>query len=281
MSLPVGTEFSGASTVLFTDLDGTLLDRDTYDFRKALPALDLARTRRVPIVLCSSKTRAEQTELRARLCIDDPFIVEDGSAIYIQRDYFPFEFASNPVGESLLVIRLAPRYVDVRRAIHEVRAETGIDLEGYGDLDDRAVARLTGLDPAAAARARAREFEETLTTPLSDDQAATVTRALASRGLRLSRGGRFFAVTGASDKGTAACILAELYRRERGPVRLVGIGDSFNDRSLLRAMDEPVLVQKDPSRWEQVDVPGIRRVTGVGPAGWGKFVVELLGGGGA
>ncbi|MDH4036897.1 MAG: hypothetical protein OEX18_12530 [Candidatus Krumholzibacteria bacterium] len=44
-------------------------------------------------------------------------------------------------------------------------------------------------------------------------------------------------------------------------------------------MDVPVLVQKDESGWEEVDVPGVTRVDGVGPAGWNRFVLELLGGG--
>ncbi len=276
---PASKSAPKAATVLFTDLDGTLLDRDTYDFQDALPALEEARRCGVPVVLCSSKTRAEQMELRGRLGINHPFIVEDGSAVYIERGYFPFEFVSDTANESLLVIRLAPRYIDVRRVIREVRNETGIDLRGYGDISDDEVARLTGLERDAAARARAREFEETIVTPLAEADRAVVSRALAGRGLRLSRGGRFLAVTGASDKGAAAAILADLYRQACGPVRLVGLGDSFNDRPLLRAMDVPVLVQKDASGWEQVDVPGVTRVEGVGPAGWNRFVLELLGGG--
>ncbi len=46
-----------------TDLDGTLLDRETYDFAPARPALDALRERGVPLVLVSSKTRAEMEPL--------------------------------------------------------------------------------------------------------------------------------------------------------------------------------------------------------------------------
>ncbi len=47
------------NTVIFTDLDGTLLHPETYSFKAALPALEIIRRRRIPLVLCSSKTRAE------------------------------------------------------------------------------------------------------------------------------------------------------------------------------------------------------------------------------
>ena len=45
--------------VIFTDLDGTLLDHENYSFRMALPALDLLRRRGVPVVPVSSKTAPE------------------------------------------------------------------------------------------------------------------------------------------------------------------------------------------------------------------------------
>jgi len=45
--------------VFFSDLDGTLLDARTYSFDAALPALGILRARRVPLVVCSSKTRTE------------------------------------------------------------------------------------------------------------------------------------------------------------------------------------------------------------------------------
>jgi len=270
------TKQDTVTTILFTDLDGTLLDRNDYSFDGALPALQRLRARNVPLILCSSKTRSEQLALRSRLGLDHPFIVEDGSAIYVERDYFPFDFPCDPVGDDMLVIPLSPRYARVRRVIRDVRIETGVELRGYGDLSDEEVAHVTGLSVAAAGRARAREFEETIVTPFNPQEASRVSKALAARGLRLSRGGRFMAVTGASDKGAAASILAELYRRVYGRVRLVGIGDSFNDGPLLRAMDLPALVQKDDSGWENIDVDGLQRVEGVGPEGWNRFVLELL-----
>ena len=53
--------------MVFTDLDGTLLDHDTYRWDEAEPALTLCASRNVPVILVSSKTRAEMNALRARL----------------------------------------------------------------------------------------------------------------------------------------------------------------------------------------------------------------------
>ena len=79
-----------AQLIVFTDLDGTLLDHNNYRWEAARPALEQLRARRMPVVLCTSKTRAEVLPLWEELGLRDPFVVENGGAVYIPRDYFPF-----------------------------------------------------------------------------------------------------------------------------------------------------------------------------------------------
>ncbi|MFB3136761.1 MAG: HAD hydrolase family protein [Nitrospirales bacterium] len=74
--------------VIFTDLDGSLLDTETYRFDAARAALEELTARQVPLVLCTSKTRAEVEPLRQELGITDPFIVENGGAsIFLARTF--------------------------------------------------------------------------------------------------------------------------------------------------------------------------------------------------
>ena len=90
--------------VVFTDLDGTLLDRTTYSYASAVPALESLRQKKIPIVFCSAKTSAEQEAYRKELGIGDPFIVENGGAIFIPYGYFPFEFDYHKtIGGNLII----------------------------------------------------------------------------------------------------------------------------------------------------------------------------------
>jgi len=75
--------------VIFTDLDGTLLELETYSYAKALPSINYLRKKGIPIVFCSAKTRAEQEVYRKELQINDPFIVENGGAVFVFQGYFP------------------------------------------------------------------------------------------------------------------------------------------------------------------------------------------------
>jgi len=73
------------SWLIFTDLDGTLLDHYSYQADAALVAVRALQARQVPIVFNTSKTLEECESLATRLAIAAPFIVENGSAIYLPK----------------------------------------------------------------------------------------------------------------------------------------------------------------------------------------------------
>lgn len=77
-----------ARIIIFTDLDGTLLHPNIYSFAKARPALNLIKEEGIPLVLCSSKTRAEMEVYRERLGNNHPFVSENGGGIFIPKDCF-------------------------------------------------------------------------------------------------------------------------------------------------------------------------------------------------
>ena len=68
--------------IVFTDLDGTLLHPKTYSFEAAMPALKLIKEKDIPIILCSSKTRAEIEVYRKKLDNQHPFVSENGGGIF-------------------------------------------------------------------------------------------------------------------------------------------------------------------------------------------------------
>ena len=268
---------SAEKLILFTDLDGTLLDLDSYSYEPAAEALRLVRDRDVPLVFCSAKTRLEQEHYRHRLGIRDPFIVENGSAIFIPKDCFSFLFPYQKTAAGYRVIELGVSYRKIRAALEKVRTETSIDFQGYGDMSVEQVAAATGLDTEAAQRAMAREYDETFLLKCSEQEGKKLETALGREGIHCTHGGRFHHALGPNDKGMAIVLLTELYRKKFGQVRTAGIGDTVNDAPMLAAVDIPFLVQRPGGDWEKLDQPNLRKMPAVGPAGWSLAVRELLG----
>ncbi len=266
-----------ARRVIFTDLDGSLLDHDTYSYEVALPLVKRLDRADIPLVFCSSKTRAEQEVYRRALDVADPFIAENGGAIFIGRGYFPFSYEFHRVISGYQVIELARPYSEIRQILEEIRLKNGLDFRGYGDMAAAEIAHLTGLDLASARLAQKREYQETLNLTGSEEQIQFVLTKIKEAGLNVSRGGRFYGVMAGSDKGRAVTILTELFQRKLGPIETIGIGDSLNDVPMLAKVGIPVLVKKPGNYWEEIELPNLYRIDSVGPQGWVKAVAEQTG----
>lgn len=261
--------------VVFSDIDGTLIDFQTYAVDEVATAVAQLIAAHIPLILCSSKTRAEQQYYRDLLHIADPFIVENGSAIFVPQRYFPWA-AGGRLLDGYEVLELGIDVTHIRAALAAVRAATGITFQTYADLSVAEVSQITGLDRVAAARAQQREYSATIVTPLTPPMLQTLRAALAAYGLMLVSGGKFHTVTSAqSDKGTAVTRLTQLFQRHFGDVTTIGLGDSANDAPLLAAVDRPYLVQKPGGIWQDMGDLAVNRVTAVGPAGWRQVVMAL------
>lgn len=264
--------------LVFTDLDGTLLDHTSYSFEPARPALRLLREKRIPLIICSSKTRAEIEPLRLELTNADPFISENGGAVFIPGGYFSQEIPSARKESGYHVLELGTPYPRLREAISNLQAGHPDRLRGFGDLTVDEVAALTGLSRPEAALAKKREYDE----PFLMDEAASIgiVREMAEKsGLKITQGGRFFHLTGNNDKGRAVRILRAVFEKEEGcSLKTIGLGDSQNDLPLLENVDFPVLVQKPGGRFDpSVRINRLIRAGGVGPEGWRTAVLELVG----
>ncbi len=176
------------------------------------------------------------------------------------------------------MIRLGTAYARLRVALADLRRELGVAVTGFGDLTAAAVADLTGLPLAEAELARRREFDEPFVfdnpqEPREDE----FLRAIDDRGLHWTQG-QFFHILGDNDKGRAVRLVTEIYRRERQVLTTIGLGDAANDLPLLEAVDVPVLVQReDGSHLEGVRSPRLVLADGVGPVGWNRAILGLVG----
>jgi mannosyl-3-phosphoglycerate phosphatase family protein len=265
--------------IVFSDLDGTLLDAVSYSFEEALPALRLLRENDVPLVLCSSKTKKEMEYYRLLLHNRHPFITENGGGIFIPRGYYapvrlPSDFHLSREG-AYEVIPLGADYHLLRKALTELRDE-GFNVTGFGDMTSEEVSAVTGLDLHQSTMARERHFDEPFLLEGGDGQAERLASAVRDKGFAMTQGA-FFHILGESDKGKAVTILTELYRERFGEVTTIALGDNPNDIPMLKCVDYPVLVKKKDGRYDsRIDIPGMTRAPGIGPEGWNSTLIDIL-----
>ncbi|MCP9453423.1 MAG: HAD-IIB family hydrolase [Nitrospira sp.] len=276
------TQYSSRSLVVFTDLDGTLLDSRTYRCDEAHEALEQLRARGIPVVLVSSKTWAEMEPIRDHLRNDHPCIVENGGALLIPIGYFPSLLSTTGGSGAYHIVEFGIPYVALRQALKEIAQETGLVLKGCGDLSVHEVAAQTGLSHAQAALAKQRQYDEPFIIEGSSAVSAALATAITNRGLRWTKGDRWHHLTGPHDKGHAVRYLIQCYRQaaaDQGQhCTTVALGNSLNDLPMLAAVDIPVLVQQQDGSYEpSIDLPGLIRAPAPGPIGWNQALSSLLG----
>ena len=266
--------------VIYTDLDGTLLDHHTYAFSEAQPTLTALLERGIPIIPCTSKTRAETLNLMQTMGIDGPMIVENGAAIWVPLDWGLERPAGSDSDAHAWCHSFGLSRGMIRRQLAILNIEWGNRYQSLCELSDRQVAAVTGLDLESAARAKQRQHSETLVwlgTPADRNAFAAQVEAL---DMCCVEGGRFVHVLASGGKAEAVSWLHHKIRRERPDLeraRSLSAGDAENDVEMLEVTDLALLVRSPVN-----EPPTVRRRGGLvisdiaGPAGWAEGMEALI-----
>jgi len=264
--------------VIFTDLDGTLLDHNSYGWKKAEPALRLCKESQIPLIPVSSKTSAEIRALQQELGLSSPFISENGGGVF-----FPKE-GKHPHPSDAILSRgvrkwsIGPAYDFLVKALGEIRDEQGWKIRGFSEMTPEEISSITGLSSASAHLASQREYDEPFV--LMEEGVCnmdTLNQAASQKGLRITRGGRFYHLHGKSDKGEAMGRLVAWYRTYHPLLLTIALGDSPVDFSMLKRADYPVLIRSSNQYPElQKMIPRLKVTQELGPEGWNAAVLDIL-----
>ncbi|MFC3607914.1 HAD-IIB family hydrolase [Stutzerimonas tarimensis] len=260
--------------LVYTDLDGTLLDHHSYDFGPALPVLERLERLGVPWIINTSKTFAELRSLRQRLGHGHPFIVENGAAVYLPAGCLPGG-EELPEEQGLRVRRFAPE----RRTLLERIAPLLADYEctGFSQMNVAELQACTGLAAEDARRALQRNYSEPLLWRDSELALEHLSARVAACGLSLLRGGRFVHVMGQVDKATPMPWLGAQYARQStAPLQTLALGDGQNDVAMLEAADRAVIVRSPTHAPPAVRGRSVTLTDALGPAGWARAVSAVL-----
>lgn len=265
--------------VIFTDLDGTLMDHDTYAFHEAEAALAMLRGQSIPVIICSSKTRAEIEVCRRRMGLTAPFIVENGAAIFVPRGLLKVRGEPFVERGGYHVLELGAPYPVLCRIWEAMKHEEGFLMKGFSEMTVEEISQLTGLTTAEARLAAMREYSQPFVFSDTAERRQRLERLVKQRGLKVTQGGRFYHLLGQNDKGKAVQVLKKIYAQTypRRQLWAVGLGDSANDIPMLKAVDVPVVIRKKTGQWEDLPgIDGVVRSRNPGPQGWAEEVTRIV-----
>ena len=258
--------------IIFSDLDGTLLDYHDYSFTAALPALQKIKTLSIPLILNSSKTRAEMIGLRTKLGINDPFVVENGAAVFIPQYYFP------GFHEPLTPHILSPNRNKLLTIIKKLKREHQFPFIGFNDFSAEQISAETGLDRQQAEQAKQRLASEPIKWLGSDLQLVHLKAELKTYNLKLVKGGRFWHIMGQTDKAKAMHWLIRQFKRlSPETATVVALGDSENDKAMLEQADFAAVIRNSDNHHLQLNrQQSVIYTDQQGPAGWREALQKIF-----
>ncbi|WP_165398956.1 HAD-IIB family hydrolase [Shewanella maritima] len=264
--------------IIYTDMDGTLLDHYDYSFTEAIPVMEALAERKIPIIANTSKTFAEMESIQQTLGFNAPFICENGAAVYIPKGYF----TTQPQDTEERGYYWVKSFCQPRSHWIEVLTTQVTEFKkyyvGFSAMTVESLCSVTELTPAKAKLALMREHTEPLLWLGSENIKQQFIEKMQQLGAEMLEGGRFLHVGGQSDKAQAMNWLTMLYAFERAQTMYtIALGDSGNDIAMLNAADVAVQI-KSPVH----DFPLLHTKKPVlkspypGPRGWAHCLSELL-----
>ena len=255
-----------ANLIIFSDLDGTLLDHQTYSHAAADPALSQLRQLNVPLILASSKTAAEIMPLREEMGFSHcEAIVENGSGILESND-----------GNS----ETEDNYRLIQQALTQLPSRLRQKYEGFSDWSADQVSERTGLPLTDATNAKNRRFSEPGLWLGTEKERQDFIAAITAMGLTVQQGGRFMTLSFGGNKAERMVEIAKRHATGDKKPFIVTLGDAGNDVAMLEQADLGVIIpnpaHRGIPRLEGEATGQIIRAKPDGPAGWNEVIMSLL-----
>ena len=217
-----------SSIWVVSDVDGTLMDH-SYDLTPAKETIKTLQKLQIPVILCTSKTASEVRVIRNELNLTDPYIVENGAAIY-------GESLKRVNGEIILGIR----YESLEEILNSISKEIDYKLTPLNNLSDKEATQLTGLEGNSLNLMRDRHWSMPFLNPPSylEEKINICCKKFNVDCFKGNRMSHLLSIN--SNKGKAIKILKKYSKIQN--IQIIGLGDSPNDYPLLLNSDIRIII---------------------------------------
>ncbi len=261
--------YSKLSTLIFTDLDGTLLNRDTFKFDSIKIFLNELKNKNFIIIPNSSKTEDEIIEFNNEANFKFPFISENGSIIH-NLNFLSGEF---------------PDKIILAKKIHEIQnifdKNINQDLKSkckvISNLTTPEQIQIFGLPENKLKQV----FKRTCTIPIkfegNNKEKFRLKNILLENGLDFKDGGRVLNLGDRINKGDAMKkIIFMLKNKFKFKPKTIAVGDNHNDIEMLKISDIPCLVKNDKFINKDLQIKNLIISKQTAPEGWVEIVKLAL-----
>ena len=256
------------SIIIFTDLDGSLLDRDSFKFDQIKNYLKNLIDDGIIIIPNTSKTEKETKEFINELGSEVPFISENGSSIHglnLINTNFPNKIVLSRDKQELIKIfnsKIPKELQDKCKFVSNMNSKQQSDIFGLKDNKLK-----NALD---------RKYTIPFLFEGNKIEKNRLFKILRSSSLTMQEGGRVINLGDNTNKLKSMNQVIKIYKKLENKIKVIAVGDNFNDLDMLRNCDLPCLVFNDQFKQDQIYIDNLIVSDKPSPEGWADVIKSAL-----
>lgn len=264
--------------VIFSDIDATLIDFDSYEF-KAHTLIEKLKKDKHFLILNSSKTSLEIIKIIRKIKYLQPFICENGSAIFFPKGFLK---EKEKISKKFLgwdIIELSKPYNNILKKYNQLKKLLPFKIKGFSEMSIEEIMQLTNLPEELAKLAKKREYTEPfIILEEKKDFIIELENYCKKLNISFTKGGRFFHLLEDQNKGKAAKVCLNILQKQTNTKLIsIAIGDSKNDEEMLKIADRAILMpRKDGSYDESIKLENMIYAPEPGSLGYCKILNSIL-----
>ena len=254
--------------LIFTDLDGSLLHRDTFKFDEIKDYLKILLSQGIFIIPNTSKTEKEILEFNNELGSDLPYISENGAAIN------GLNLLNSNLPKELILSREKDNLIKIFENSMPVNLQN--KCKWLSEMDKNKQSLIFGLGDEKLKMALDRKYTIPFLFEGNKSEKNELFRILKSEGLAAQEGGRVINLTDKVNKAKALNVFVRFLKKNNKNVKTIAVGDNYNDLDMLKTSDFPCLVFNDKFTLDEIPINNITITNKPSPEGWADVIKKAL-----
>ncbi len=255
--------------VIFTDLDGSLLDKNTFEFDEIEDYFRELISIGIIIIPNSSKTEAELSDFNNQYNLNLSFIAENGSSIH------GLNLIHKNLPKKIFLSRTSDEIYNVYNQKIPPKLKSKITF--ILNLKSNEQREIFGLPLEKMNLAIKRNYSLPIKFNGIEIEKNEFIKIINDSGLTVQTGGRIMNICDNVNKSKAMCKTIELINKEiDNEIISIGVGDNQNDIDMLKHSDYPCLVKNNSFDSALVNIDNLIKSSEPSPKGWADVIKTAI-----
>ncbi len=254
--------------LIFTDLDGSLLHRDTFKFEEIKDYIKKLLSKGIFIIPNTSKTEKEILEFNNELGSSLPYICENGAAIK------GLELLHSNLPKELILSKEKNNIIKIFEKSVPINLQR--NCKWLSDMDKKKQSVIFGLEDEKLNMALDRKFTIPFIFEGNKGEKNELFKIVKKKGLSLQEGGRVINLSDKVNKAKALQVFVRFFKKNNKNVKTIAVGDNYNDLDMLKICDFPCLVFNDKFTLDEIPINNLIITNKSSPEGWADVIKMAL-----